>query len=101
MNPIYAIRESPHQWQILAGISFLLGLLGTMMMLAYGWPHPLARIWLLLAALLAVFFLGRALKEWLAGDGDLSTSPRSPVIQGPEQPAQRPSLPKRRARPGP
>jgi hypothetical protein len=72
VNPIYAILESPHRWLILAGLSFLAGLLGTMMMLAYAWPHWLARVWFLIGLALAIYFLVQAFLDWNA---DLPAAP--------------------------
>jgi len=65
-NPVYALMESPYRWLILAGISFVACLLGTMMMLAYTWPHSLARGWLYLTILLTAYFLVQALLDWRA-----------------------------------
>lgn len=71
MNPIYAIMESPHRWLILAGIAFLAGTVGAMMMLAYAWPHWLDRLWLLAGLAATAGLLIQAAREWLAsGDGD-------------------------------
>lgn len=71
MNPVYAIMESPHRWLILAGIAFLAGTVGAMMMLAYSWPHWLDRLWLLAGLVATVGLLVQAAREWLvSGDGD-------------------------------
>jgi hypothetical protein len=64
VNPLYSILESPQRWLIFAGLSFLAALLGTMMMLAYAWPHWLARTWLYLGLAATVYFLVLALLEW-------------------------------------
>lgn len=64
MNVLYTIRESPHHWLILAGLTFLAGMLGAMAMLAWAWPHPLARVWLLAGIFLAAYFLLRAALEY-------------------------------------
>jgi hypothetical protein len=66
VNPIYAMLESPHRWLILAGLSFLAALLGTMMMLAYTWPHWLARTWLYATLVITVYFLAQAFLDWRA-----------------------------------
>lgn len=66
-NPIYAILESPHRWLILAGLSALACLLGTIMMLAYDAPHWLARVWFYLALAITLYFLVQALLDWRSG----------------------------------
>jgi hypothetical protein len=64
LNPVYAIRESPHRWLILAGIAFLLGTFGAMFMLAYVWPHWLARLWLWAGLIATAALLCMAFIEW-------------------------------------
>jgi hypothetical protein len=76
VNPIYAIMESPYRWLILAGLSFLAALLGTMVMLSQGWSHWLERVWFLAALALALYFLVQALLEWNAGGPDLADGQR-------------------------
>jgi hypothetical protein len=56
--------ESPHRWLILAGISFLAALTGTIFMFAFVWPHGLARAWLLAGLALTALFLLRAGIDW-------------------------------------
>ena len=76
MNPIYAIVESPYHWLIFAGLSFLAGLLGTMIMLSQGWSHWLERIWFLVALVLAIYFLVQAILEWNEGGTDVADGHR-------------------------
>ncbi len=64
MNPFYIVMESRHRWSILAGLSFGAGCLITMMMLAYGWPHWLARLWLLAGIAVALYCLARGFLRW-------------------------------------
>ena len=64
MNPVYAILESPHRWSILAGISGLAACLGAIVMIGYGWPYTLARVWFYAGLAAVVFFLVRAVMEW-------------------------------------
>jgi hypothetical protein len=64
MNPIYTIMESPYRWRLLAGISFCLGLLGALMMIAYGWSHTLIQIWFWAGTVVALGCLGRGFYEW-------------------------------------
>jgi hypothetical protein len=59
--------ESPNRWLILAGIAFVAGTIGAMMMLAYAWPHWLDRLWLIAGLLATLAFLILALRDWLAG----------------------------------
>lgn len=66
MNIVYTIRESPHRWWILAGLAFLLGMLGAMAMLAYAWPRPLATAWLLLGLTATAIFLVLRFLQWKA-----------------------------------
>ena len=58
--------ESPNRWFILAGIAFVAGTIGAMMMLAYAWPHWLDRLWLIAGLVATVVFLILALNDWLA-----------------------------------
>ena len=67
MNAVYAILESKHRWLSLAGISFTAGCVGAMMMLALTWSHGVARTWLYLGIVLAIYFCVRAFLEWKAG----------------------------------
>ena len=64
MSIRYAIAESPHRWLILAGITITAGLIGTMMMLAFEWPHAVARVWMWGAIFLTLAFLVAAFVEW-------------------------------------
>ena len=64
MNPVYAIMESRHRWLILAGLSFGAGCFGAMAMLADGWSHTLARVWLYAGLLVAIYFVVRAVLDW-------------------------------------
>lgn len=67
MNPIYSIMESPYRWLILAGITSLAALVGTMAILAYGWSHTFARGWLYTTLVVTVYFLVRAFIFWTSG----------------------------------
>lgn len=64
MSIRYSIAESPYRWLILAGISITAGLIGTMLMLAFAWPHIVASIWLWASLFLTAAFLVAALVEW-------------------------------------
>jgi membrane protein implicated in regulation of membrane protease activity len=64
LHPIYAIRESPYRWLILAGIALLLGMFGAMFMLAYVWPHWLARLWLWASLIATAGLLIVAAVDW-------------------------------------
>lgn len=64
MNPLYTVMESRHRWSILAGLSFGAGCLIAMMMLAYGWAHWLARLWLLAGIVVALYCLARGFVWW-------------------------------------
>lgn len=64
MNPVYTIMESPHRWLILAALSLAIGAIGAMAMIAYTWPHWLARAWLYLGILATLSFLVSAFVEW-------------------------------------
>ena len=64
MNPIYSIMESPHRWLILAGLVFLLAMLGAIAMLAYAWPHAVARVWLWIGIVVTLGFLIQAVRDW-------------------------------------
>ena len=56
--------ESRHRWLILAGIAFAAASVGAIVMLAYGWPHTLVRVWFYAGALVTVYFLVRAFLMW-------------------------------------
>jgi hypothetical protein len=64
MNALYSILESKHRWLSLAGISFTVGCVGAMMMLALAWSHGVALAWLYLGLLSTLFFCVRAFLEW-------------------------------------
>lgn len=64
MNIPYAILESRHRWLILAGLSFLAGILGAIAMLAFDWPHPLAEAWLYAALAATAALLLTAFVQW-------------------------------------
>lgn len=64
MNPVYSIMEHRHRWFILAGISFLVGIVGAIAMLAYVVPHPVARAWLILWLVITAAFLVLKFLEW-------------------------------------
>jgi len=64
VNPLYTVMESRHRWSILAGLSFGAGCLIAMMMLAYGWPHWLARLWLLTGIVVSLYCLARGFVWW-------------------------------------
>lgn len=66
MNPIYTVMESSHRWSILAAISFGLGCIGAMWMLALGWAHPVVLVWLLAGIVGALYFLVRGFLQWRA-----------------------------------
>ena len=89
MNPWYSLMESRYRWQCLAAISFGVGCVGAMMMIVYTWSHDLARIWFYVGALLTVFFLVRAVLDWLA------PSPMQANLQA-DQPVQHSSSPQER-----
>jgi hypothetical protein len=55
--------ESPYRWRLLAGISFTAGLLGALMMIAYGWSHTLIQVWFWLGFVVALGCLGRGFYE--------------------------------------
>ena len=56
--------EHPRRWLILAGLSFLVGIVSTIAMLAYVVPHPVARVWLILWLLITAGCLLMALADW-------------------------------------
>lgn len=66
MNPVYSVLESEYRWLILAGLSFGAGFVGAIAMLAFIWPHTLARIWFYAGFVLGLYFLIRAFLEWKA-----------------------------------
>jgi hypothetical protein len=63
-NLRYAVTESPHMWSILAGISGLATLIGTMAIIIYDWSHVLARVYFYLGLALTLCFLVMALLDW-------------------------------------
>jgi hypothetical protein len=63
-NLRYAISESPHQWSILAGITAVATLVGTMAIIIYDWSHVLAKMYFYVGLALAVSFLVLALIDW-------------------------------------
>lgn len=75
MNPVYSILESPHRWFILAAIALGAAFVGTIFMLAYTWPHWLARVWFYLCLAAAIILLARGLYEQRnrTDSGDAST----------------------------
>jgi len=64
VNTYYSIMESRHRWLILAAIAFAAACVGAIVVLAYGWPHALARVWFYAGALVTVYFLVRAFLQW-------------------------------------
>jgi fatty acid desaturase len=60
----YSIRESPQMWLILAGISGLLTLVGTIAFIAYGWSHILAKLYLYVGLAVVLVCLIMALLDW-------------------------------------
>lgn len=66
MNPIYSLLEAPHRWLILASLAFGSAFVGAIFMLAYTWPHWLARVWFYLMLALTIIFLIQAFLEWRA-----------------------------------
>jgi hypothetical protein len=60
----YAIAESPHRWLILAGITITAGLIGTLLMLAFEWPHVVAAIWMWASIFITLAFLVAAFVDW-------------------------------------
>jgi membrane protein implicated in regulation of membrane protease activity len=64
VNAYYSILESRHRWLILAAIAFAAATVGAIVMLAYGWPHTLVRVWFYAGALLTVYLLVRAFLQW-------------------------------------
>ena len=64
MNPIYDIMESRHRWLILSGQAFTAACLGSMVMLAYNWPHTVELIWLYAGLIAAACFLVMAILKW-------------------------------------
>jgi len=73
VNPLYTVMESRHRWSILAGLSFGAGCLIAMMVLAYGWAHWLARLWLLAGIVVALYCLARGFLWWKqAADRELA-----------------------------
>lgn len=61
---MYSVLESPYRWPILAGLAFLTGVVGCMVMFAYDWPHPIEVVWLLAGVVLSAIFLLQLLLEW-------------------------------------
>lgn len=65
MNNIrYSIMESPHRWLILAGITGLVTLLGTMTILVYAWSHVFGRVFFYAGFAVTIAFLLLALLDW-------------------------------------
>jgi hypothetical protein len=65
MNNIrYSIMESPHRWLILAGITALVTLLGTMTILVYAWSHVFGRIFFYAGLAVTIAFLLLTLLDW-------------------------------------
>ncbi len=64
MSPVYSILESKQRWLILAGLSFVAGCVGAMMILAFAWSHAIALVWLYLGLILALAFCVRAFLDW-------------------------------------
>ena len=83
MNPIYSIMESPHRWWILSGLGFGAGSIGAIAMIAWNWPHGLAKFWFYAGLLAAVFFAIRGVMQWR--DAALGRQPvqRSPLAAPP------------------
>lgn len=75
MNAVYVILESKYRWLSLAGISFIAGCVGAMMMLALAWRHEVALVWLYLGLFLTIYFCVRAFLEWKA-DAEASLNPK-------------------------
>lgn len=65
MNSIrYTITESPHMWFIIAGITALATLVGTMAILIYDWSHVLARVFFYCGLALTIVFVVLAVLDW-------------------------------------
>jgi hypothetical protein len=65
MNNIrYTVMESPHRWLILAGITALVTLLGTITILVYAWSHLFGRVFFYAGFALTAAFLLLALLDW-------------------------------------
>lgn len=80
MNPIYSLLESPHKWLILAGLAFGVALVGAMAMLAFVWPHWLAKAWFYVGLVATLYFLARAFLKW---HGETEAPPVTPQSPGP------------------
>ncbi len=60
----YTITESPHMWFILAGISALVTLIGTMAIVIYDWSHVFARVFFYCGFALTIVFVVLAVLDW-------------------------------------
>ncbi|GEM_PF-4018072 len=47
-----------------AGIALLVGFVGAVVSLVYGWPHTLGRIWFWLWFAVALYYTGRHVYDW-------------------------------------
>jgi uncharacterized membrane protein len=63
-NIRYSIIESPHRWSILAGITAVVTLVGTMAIIIYDWSHVFARVFFYAGLGITLVFLIMALLEW-------------------------------------
>lgn len=65
MNTIrYTITESPHMWFIVAGITALITLVGTMAIIIYDWSHVFARVFFYCGLALTIVFVILAVLDW-------------------------------------
>lgn len=65
MNTIrYSIAESPHMWFIVAGITALVTLVGTMAIIIYDWSHVFARVFFYCGFALTIVFVVLAVLDW-------------------------------------
>lgn len=63
-NLRYTIAESPHMWFILAGITALVTLVGTMAIIIYDWSHVFARVFFYCGFALTIVFVVLAILDW-------------------------------------
>ena len=78
MNPLYSLMESPHRWWLLAGISFVAGCFGGIILLAYRLPHLLGQIWLYACLFAAIAFLVAGIQEWKSTMDSVVTTDERP-----------------------
>lgn len=63
-NLRYSLVESPHMWFILAGISALATLIGTMAIIIYDWSHVFARVYFYAGFALTIVLIVLGVLNW-------------------------------------